>query len=77
MLGPAHWLKKLMQLTWISLSFKLTILFLAVLYILCAWVFEKQVSQTLVKAFAHIRNAVSRKPKQRKAYKTILEKMRI
>lgn len=66
-----------MQLTWISWSFKFTLLLLGLLYIVIAWVFEKRISQALVKAFAQVRKRLSSRPKKRKAYKIILEKMRI
>lgn len=75
--SPAHWLKKLMKLTPISLDFKLTIIILATTYLLAGWMFEQHIAKTVVAAFANLKQRITRRPKQRKSYKVILEKMRM
>lgn len=76
-LGPAHWLRKLMQLTKISWDFKGKIIALGLAYIVVAWVGEKYVFQRLAKVIGEARRAITRRTKKRKEYKVIQEKMRM
>ena len=76
-LGPAHWLKKLMQLTKISWDFKGIIVALGLAYLVVAWVGEKYVFQRLAKVIGEARRTVTKRTKKRKEYKVIDEALRI
>jgi len=76
-MGPAHWLKKLMELTRISWDFKLLILALGAAYGVIAWVGEHYVFQRLARFIGSIRQALTQRSKKRKEYKVILERMRM
>ncbi|KAI0199076.1 hypothetical protein F4808DRAFT_434112 [Astrocystis sublimbata] len=73
---PAPWLRKLMQLTRISGSFKIALLVLGVAFLLLAWGCENYVFQPLARAIGRAKLAITQKAKQRKQYKIILESMR-
>lgn len=75
-LGPVHWLKKLMQLTKVSWDFKLLLLFLGAAYLALALVAEKWVLPAAARAIGRAKLAVTKKPKKRKQYKLIQESMR-
>jgi cation-transporting P-type ATPase 13A2 len=75
--SPARWLKKLMQLTPISLSFKISILALGVAYLLIAWVAENYLLPRLARGVGLAKQAVTKKAKKRKEYKLISERMQI
>jgi cation-transporting ATPase 13A3/4/5 len=74
---PAHWVKRLMQLTSTDWDFQLFMIMLGALYLACAWVSEKHVFQGMARALGRLKQKVSGQPKKRKAYKTILEDMRL
>ena len=74
--APAHWLKKLMELTQMSWGFKMYIIALGIAYMLAGWVFERYLSGRLVRMIGDIKHKMSGTGKKRKAYKVILESMR-
>lgn len=76
-LGPAHWLKKLMQLTNISRHFSLYVLVLGVVYIILAWAGEHIVFQRVARFIGHTKQKLNRGSKKRKEYKVIQEGMRL
>lgn len=76
-LGPAHWLKKLMQLTKVSWDFKFFIVALGLAYFLTAWLGEKFIFQRLARIIGRTRQAITKRTKKRKEYKLIQERMRI
>ena len=76
-LEPAHWLRKLMQLTKMSYSFKTTLIGLGIIYFVLAWVSENYIFPRLSRALGKARLALSNKPKQRKEYKVIAERMQM
>jgi cation-transporting P-type ATPase 13A2 len=73
--GPAHWLKKTMQLTYISWDFKLFIIALGVLYIALAWLGQNVVFQRLARLIGQAKESLTKLPKTRKQYKLIRERM--
>ncbi|EGY17972.1 uncharacterized protein VDAG_08306 [Verticillium dahliae VdLs.17] len=76
-MSPAHWVAHLMQLTSTSGDFQLFLVGLGASYLVCAWVAEKLVFQQLARAVGRLKQRLTRQPKKRKLYKTILEEMRI
>lgn len=75
-LTPEHWLRKLMQLTPISSSFKATILVLGCCYLLMAWTAENHILPGLARKVGQAKLALLKKTKKRKEYKVILERAR-
>jgi cation-transporting P-type ATPase 13A2 len=75
-LGPAHWVKHLMQLTKISWDFKLYIIGLGMVYVGLAWIGENYVFQPLARTIGRVKAALTKRTKKRKEYKVILEAMR-
>jgi cation-transporting P-type ATPase 13A2 len=75
-LGPAHWLKKLMQLTKMSWDYELFLLGLGAAYLAVALGSEKFAFQPLARLFGKLKQRISRNPKKRKQYKVIQEWMR-
>ncbi|KAI1339008.1 hypothetical protein F5Y15DRAFT_89450 [Xylariaceae sp. FL0016] len=73
--APAHRVRKFMQLTKISPSFKVTLLVLGVIYFLFAYTAENYVFGGLAKTIGKAKVAISGKKKKRKEYKLIAEKM--
>lgn len=73
---PAHRIKKLMQLTNISSSFKLTLLTLGIIYLVIAWIGENYFFQRLARWLGLAKLAITKKAKKRKEYKVILERMK-
>ncbi|KAI1138954.1 hypothetical protein F5Y05DRAFT_383131 [Hypoxylon sp. FL0543] len=73
---PAHRVKKLMQLTKISSSFKITLLTLGIVYLVIAWIGENYVFQKVARWLGLAKLAVTKKAKKRKEYKIILERMK-
>lgn len=73
---PSQAVSKLMQFTPISMSYKVTILALGAVYLLFAWVGENYVFQGFARFVGWAKLAISGKPKTRKQYKVIAEKMR-
>ncbi|KAK7966114.1 uncharacterized protein PG986_000391 [Apiospora aurea] len=76
-LEPAHWLRRLMQLTPMSYSFKMTLIVLGLAYFVLAWVSETYIFPHLARAFGKAKLALTNKPKQRKEYKAIAERMQM
>jgi len=75
---PAEWLVKLMQLTYLDTSFKLFILVLGLGNFAIAYVSEKYVLTALARWIGIWKVKLSPKwKKKRKAYKEILESMRV
>ncbi|KAK6952288.1 hypothetical protein Daesc_006823 [Daldinia eschscholtzii] len=70
---PGHWIKKLMQLTKISQSFKFTLLGLGVAYLIAAWLGEHYVFSGIARGLGVVKTAITKKAKKRKEYKLILE----
>jgi len=77
LLDPSKWLSQFMQLTDMRWDFKLFVLVLGLGYILLAWVSENFMFPRLAKILGHVQTWVTRKPKQRKTYKLVLEQMQI
>ncbi|KAL2263022.1 hypothetical protein VTK26DRAFT_8547 [Humicola hyalothermophila] len=73
--GPPGWLFKLMQLTYVSLDFKLLIVGLGMLYFCLAWLGEHRVFQPLAGLIGRVKQSVLKRPKKRKQYKLIQEQM--
>lgn len=73
--APAHWLRKLMQLTRISPSFKVTLLVLGGAYLALAWIGENYVFQPLARAIGNAKHSLTKTAKTRKEYKMIRERM--
>jgi cation-transporting ATPase 13A2 len=73
---PSEWLAKFMQLTPMSWGFRSFILVLGIGYIAIAWTSEQYLLPRLAKCIGILKTAVTRKPKQRKQYKLVLEEMR-
>ncbi|CAJ2507776.1 Uu.00g089620.m01.CDS01 [Anthostomella pinea] len=72
---PARGVRKLMQLTRISTSYKTTLLVLGVVYLVVAWTAENYVFQRLARGVGRAKLALSKKAKVRKEYKVIAERM--
>jgi cation-transporting ATPase 13A2 len=73
---PSESVAKFMQLTKMSWDFRSFILALGIGYIALAWASENYLLPRLAKYLGSLKTAVTRKPKQRKAYKIVLEQMR-
>ena len=74
---PAHWLKKLMQLTHVSWDFKGLIIALGLAYLVVGWLGEKHIFPQLARLIGTVKKSVAKGSKKRKEYKVIQEKMRI
>lgn len=72
---PARWLVKLMQLTEMSLSFKLALLLMGLLYLFSAWTGENFIFPRLARWVGKLKSAVMKRAKERKSYKVIAEAM--
>ncbi|KAI1155797.1 hypothetical protein F4825DRAFT_406576 [Nemania diffusa] len=72
---PAHWLRKLMQLTRTSPSFKVTLLVLGGAYLLLAWIGENYIFLPLARTIGNARHSLTKTTKKRKEYKIIHERM--
>lgn len=73
---PAEAFAKFMQLTRMSVDFKLFILILAIGGFACAWVFERRVFLLLARSMGKIHDRLwPHRRKQRKKYKVFLEEM--
>ncbi|KAI1503516.1 hypothetical protein F5X99DRAFT_425362 [Biscogniauxia marginata] len=77
-ISPSRAVEKLMELTATSPSFKLTVVLLGLAYLLLSWAAENYVFPRLARAIGHARLALGvGKPKKRKEYKIIAERMQI
>lgn len=74
-MGPAHWVKKVMQLTKMSWDFKLFLITLGLVYLGLAWTSEYHVFQRLAAVVGKVKSAVTGSKKKRKQYKVIREEM--
>ena len=74
--NPAHWLKKLMELTPTTWDFKFFLVFLGIAYLVLAMAAEKWVLPAAARAIGKAKLAVTKQPKKRKEYKLIQESMR-
>ena len=74
---PADWLFDLMELTEMSVDFRLFILALAAGSFSASYIAEKQLFQPLAAAIGKLRVKLGGEKKKRKEYKVILEGMRI
>lgn len=75
-LQPAHWLRKLMQLTKMSLDYELFLVGLGMLFLILAWAFDRHVATKLAKLVGRAKDRITGTSKQRKQYKIIQEQMR-
>lgn len=66
-----------MQLTKTAWDFQMFMVVLGAAYLAIAYFSEKVVFQRLVQLAGQLKERLSRQPKKRKAYKLILEQMRI
>lgn len=75
---PAKWVYDLMQLTFMSLDFRVFILVLAVGGFLCSYLAERFAFPRLAKFIGTMKTRLRpKKQKQRKQYKVVQEAMRI
>ncbi|KAK4983511.1 hypothetical protein LTR50_007185 [Elasticomyces elasticus] len=74
---PAEWLYNLMELTWMSMKFRIFILVLAVGGFVCSYVAEKLLFPHLARWIGKAKERWGGRKKKRKQYKTVLESMRI
>jgi cation-transporting ATPase 13A3/4/5 len=72
---PAKWLKHIMQLTHTSWDYRLLIVVFGICYLAVAWVGEKYVFQRLARLIGRAKQAITKRPKKRKEYKLIQERM--
>lgn len=74
---PAPWLTGLMELTWMSINFRLIVLVLGGGYFVCSYVAERLVLPRLAAGLGRLNQRVSGRRKKRKEYKVILDEMRV
>lgn len=74
---PAPWLAKLMELTWMSIKFRVFVLVLGVGYFACSYLAERQLFPRMAKWIGRFNQRVRGREKKRKEYKVVLEDMRI
>ncbi|KJZ75510.1 hypothetical protein HIM_04973 [Hirsutella minnesotensis 3608] len=72
-LFPAHWVEKLMDLTYMSMAYRYFLIGLGLAYFLLAWVFEMHLAMPLAKRLGRVMEAMTGRAKQRKEYKCIRE----
>ena len=75
-LSPAHWLKKLMELTQMSWDYELFLMGLGIVYLALAWAFERHLAPALARFLDQAKERVTGRAKRRKGYKLIRERMR-
>ncbi|KAG6017771.1 hypothetical protein E4U43_000009 [Claviceps pusilla] len=73
--SPAHWLKRLMELSSIKPNYKSFLLLLGVLYFVSAWVFDRHLARPLARSIGYAQQKITGKDKKRKQYKIIQERM--
>lgn len=73
---PSKWVAQFMQLTWMSPDFRSFILVLGIGYIAISWTSEQYLLPRFAKYIGMLKTSITRKPKQRKQYKLVLEEMR-
>lgn len=78
LLDPAAWLADVMDLTDLPISYRAFILLLALGGFMCSWIAEKRVFPMITLLVGKTQETIwARRRKSRKAYKTILEDMRM
>ena len=78
LLDPGVWLAKFMQLTEMSVNFKIFILILALGGFACAWVAERYIFLWLAGFLGRIHDKTwPQRRKKRKQYKVLLDQMRM
>lgn len=75
LLVPAHWIRKLMQLTKMSWDYELFLVLLGVVFLAVTWAYERFVASKLAKLIGEVRLRIAGTTKHRKAYKVIDEAM--
>lgn len=75
-LHPFRGLRKLMELTKVPMGFKTYIIGMGVVYFILAWVCEKHAFLPLAKYIGKVKLAMSKKPKKRKEFKEIEQRIR-
>lgn len=75
---PATWLAKLMELTYMAVTFKVFVLVLALVGLACAWVAERRVFLSLAQLLGKLHDKLwPHRRKKQKEYKRLLKEMRI
>ena len=75
---PAAWLANMMQLTALSVEFKVFLLVLALGGLACAWVAERRVFLWVARVLGKAHDALwPQRRKRKKEYKILAEEMRI
>ena len=74
-LSPAHRVKKIMQLTSMSLDYKFFLIGLGLVYFLLAWGYEKYMGLHLARILGRAKERITGNAKKRKMYKLIKESM--
>lgn len=75
---PGAWLSNLMQLTYMSVDFKVFVLVLALGGLACAWIAERRVFLQLAWLLGKLHDSLwPHRRKERKEYKRLLEEMRM
>ncbi|ROV91457.1 hypothetical protein VSDG_07194 [Cytospora chrysosperma] len=73
--GPAHWLRRAMQLTYMSWDFKMFLVTLGLVYLALAWVGEHHLFQRVARVIGDVKARLTGSKKKRKQYKVIREEM--
>jgi cation-transporting P-type ATPase 13A2 len=76
LLDPAQWLADFMQLTTMSMDFRIFILALGIGYFILSWSGEKYIFPKVAKLLGSLKEKLG-KPKRRKSYKVVQDKMLI
>ncbi|KXT01461.1 hypothetical protein AC578_9529 [Pseudocercospora eumusae] len=74
---PAPWVEDLMELTWMSVNFRLFVLALGIGGFAVSYLAERQFFPHLARLIGKVKQRMSKTPKKRKEYKIIAEEMRI
>ena len=78
LLDPAKVLADFMQLTYLSIGFKIFLMVLAVAGFACALVMERRISLWIARILGKVRDSLwPHRRKQRKQHKIISERMRV
>ncbi|KAF7562565.1 hypothetical protein G7046_g1558 [Stylonectria norvegica] len=76
-LAPAHWLRKLMELTGMSWDYELFLIALGAAYLVIAWGYERYFSLPLARFIGTAKQRITGNLKKRKEYKVIQESLRM
>ena len=79
LLDPANWLGKLMEITYMSLNFKILLLALALVGFATSWTSERQIFPPLARFLGSVRTKLQpgRQKTKKKEYKRLLIDMQI